>query len=172
MRIRTGLKALIATSVLGMAVSFLLFFTCPFAGQLAFIAQVREMHMEPAPHDASPGHEAPHAAEPSALQAAPAREAPGGLSVHFMFDPKARTYPAQETRILSIEVSLLGIVVLLVLSALAIQILRQRPVNLFGYLVVPRAMAALIVLLTVWNVLFAAFLLGVEALRFRELCVT
>jgi hypothetical protein len=162
MHIRTGLKALIATSVLGMVVSILLFFTCPFAGQLAFIAQVREMHTE----------QAPHAAEPHALQAAPAGEAPGGLSMHFMFDPKARTYPAHETRILSIEVSLLGIVVLLVLSALAGQILRQRPVNLFGYLVVPRALAALIVLLTVWNVLFAAFLLGVEALRFREFCVT
>jgi hypothetical protein len=173
MRIRTGLKVLIASSVLGIAISVLLFFTCPFAGQLAFGAQVREMHAEQAPAHGAPqsAHEAqsPAAADPHAQQEPQAKEQPQGLSVMFMFDPKVRSYPAQETRVLGIEVSLVGIAVLLVLSALAVQILRQRPVNLFGHLVISRAMAALIVLIAAWNVIFAAFLLGVEAFGFREL---
>lgn len=132
MRLRTGLKALIGISVLGIAVAVLLIYTCPFAGQIAFSTLVREV---PTEHG-------------------------GGL---------VRSYPVKETKLFAVEVSPLGIIVLLVLIALCFVILRQRPLNLFGYAVTPKAMGVTIFLITLWNLLFSAFLLGVEVVQLKEL---
>jgi hypothetical protein len=52
MKLRTGLKALIGISILGIAIAIFLIYTCPFAGQLAFSALVRQV---PAEHGA--GHQ-------------------------------------------------------------------------------------------------------------------
>jgi len=132
MKLRTGLKALIGISVLGIAVGVLLIYTCPFAGQIAFSTLVREV---PTEHG-------------------------GGL---------VRSYPVKETKLFGIEVSPLGIIVLLVLIALCFLILRQRSLNFFGYTVTPKAMGVTIFLITLWNLVFAAFLLGVEVVQLKEL---
>jgi len=86
-----------------------------------------------------------------------------------MVIPHVRTYPVKETKLFGLEVSLLGILVLLLLIALCFLLLRQRPLRLLGYTVTPKAMGMTVVLITLWNLLVAAFLLGVEIVRFKEL---
>lgn len=180
MKLRTGLEALIGLSILGIAVAIFLIYTCPFSGEIAFAALVRQIphggdqkpEVQPGAHVADrekkPERHGEGAA-PHAQAAAPHREEKKGLSVHFMAVPGVRKYAAQETRVLGIEVNPIGIAVLLVLIGLCALILRQRPLHLFGQVVTPRAMGAAVLAITLWNLAFAAFLLWVEIYVFREL---
>ena len=197
MRLRTGLRVLIGLSVLGVAVATLLIFTCPFAGQIAFSTLVRQVPMEHSAEfgehsqqhsaevqtpqagvkkhgEGEEGHHEEVKGHPEAVQkpheaVAEPREAGKGLAVHLMVIPKVRTYPVKETKLFGIEVSPVGIIVLLLLIALCSLILRQRPLRLFRYTVTPRAMGVTIFLITLWNLVVAAFLLGVEVVQFKEL---
>lgn len=195
MRLRTGLKVLIGLSVLGVAVALLLTFTCPFAGQIAFSTLVRQVPMEhPAgagepsqqhwvevkkPHGGVQKHkkekEEHHEAAQGQVIEKPHeavtehREERKGLTVHLMVIPHVRTYPVKETKLFGLEVSLLGILVLLLLIALCFLLLGQRPLRLLGYTVTLRAMGITVVLINLWNLIFAAFLLGVEVVQFKEL---
>jgi hypothetical protein len=188
MSLRRGLHALMGVSALGVAVAIFLIFTCPFAGRIAFSALVRqvpmahqaggEKHVQPPqverhePHGEKPppamqglpeATQQPHAAGGGHHEASP------GFSVHLMVVPEVQAYPAQETKIVSLDVSILGILVLLLLIALCWLILRQRPLRLLGYAVTPKAMGITVFLLLLWNLVFAGFLLGVEAVQFKEL---
>jgi hypothetical protein len=188
MQLRTGLKALIGVSVVGIAIALFLIFTCPFAGHIAFSALVRQAPMahhasagehtpQPhaerhAPHGDQPSHALPSPHEATQPPHAAGAEPHGdhtGFSVHLMVVPGVQAYPAQETRIMSLDVSILGILVLLLLIALCWLILRQRPLRLFGYAVTPKALGITVFLLLVWNLVFAGFLVGVEAVQFNEL---
>lgn len=191
MKLRTGLKVLIGLSVLGIAVAILLIYTCPFAGQIAFSTLVRQVPMEHGSGAAGPSQQ--HSAEmqePDAgvgkhekgEEAAKGHPDPaqkpheptvehreGWKGVHLMFDPNVRSYPVKETKLFGIDVSPLGIMILLLLIALCTLILKQRPLGLFGYTVTPKAMGVAVILITVWNLFFAAFLLGVEVVHLKEL---
>lgn len=191
MKLRTGLKVLIGLSVLGIAVAILLIYTCPFAGQIAFSTLVRQVPMEHGSGAAGPSQQ--HSAEmqkPDAgvekhekgQEAAKGHPDPtqkpheatvenreGWKGVHLMFNPNVRSYPIKETKLFGIDVSPLGIVVLLLLIALCFFILRQQPLRMFGYSVTPKAMGITVFLITLWNLVFAAFLLGVEVVQLREL---
>lgn len=191
MKLRAGLKVLIGLSVLGIAVAILLIYTCPFAGQIAFSTLVRQVPMEHGSGAAGPSQQ--HSAEmqkPDAgvekhekgREAAKGHPDPaqkpheptvehreGWKGVHLMFDPNVRSYPVKETKLFGIDVSPLGIIVLLLLIALCFLILRQRPVSLFGYVVTPRVMGVTGLLISLWNLVFAAFLLGVEVVYLKEL---
>lgn len=188
MRLRSGLKALMGVSALGVALAIFLIFTCPFAGRIAFSALVRQVpmahhagegehtqqphaerhepHGDKPPHAMPSPHEAPQ--PPHAAEAEPHGDHTG-FSVHLMVVPGVQAYPAQETKIVSLDVSILGILVLLLLIALCWLILRQRPLRLLGYAVTPKALGITVFLLLVWNLVFAGFLLGVEAVQFNEL---
>ncbi len=197
MKLRTGLKSLIGISVLGIAIAIFLIYTCPFAGQIAFSTLVRQVPMEH--HEGAGEHPQPHGAEmqkpheemeqrkegkgehheemkahPEAAQKphdamAEAHEKGEGLKVHLMVIPDVRSYPVKETKLFGIDVSPLGIIVLLLLIALCFFILRQRSLNLFGYSVTPKAIGVTVFLITLWNLVFAAFLLGVEVVHLKEL---
>ena len=197
MKLRTGLKALIGFSVLGIAIAIFLIYTCPFAGQIAFSTLVRQVPMEHSPGEV--GHSQEHGAQvekphggveqhregegeqheemkahPEAAQKpheamSEGHKEGGGLKVHLMVIPDVRSYPVKETKLFGIDVSPLGIIVLLLLIALCFFILRQRPLNLFGYSVTPKAMGVTAFLITLWNLVFAAFLLGVEVVHLKEL---
>ncbi len=178
MKLQTGLKALIGISVLGIAGAVFLMYTCPFAGQIAFSTLVRQVHME---HGA--GEQSQHAAARAEAQkphggteeqkpheaVADHHEEKKGLSVHLMVIPNVRSYPVNETRLFGVDVSRLGILALLLLIALCVLILRQRPLSLFGATVTPKAMGVTVFLMTLWNLVFAAFLLGVEIVQLKEL---
>jgi hypothetical protein len=182
MTLRSGLRALIGLSGLGVAVAWLLVFTCPFGAQLAFIARVHQAPMAQHGEHAEPEHETgkaehPEAGHPEAARqprGAPAEPGEGkhGFAVHLMVVPGVRGYPVVETKLLSLEVSWLGIVVLLVVMALCWLILRQRSWRLLGYTVSPKAMGAAVLALTLWDLLFALWLLAVEVVQFQELCLT
>ncbi|GEM_PF-3672266 len=105
------------------------------------------------PHEAMAGH----------------HEEEKGFMVDFMMIPNVRSYPIKETKVFGIEVSPLGIIVLLLLIALCFLILRQRSLNLFGYIVKPKTMGVTVLLATLWNLVFAAFLLSVEVVQLKEL---
>lgn len=197
MKLRTGLKVLIGISVLGIAITVFLIYTCPFAGQVAFSTLVRQVPVEhgggPAEHAPRPGGETqkPHgemrkheerkeehhenvkgyseAVQKPHEAVAEHREEGKGLKVHFMMIPDVRSYPVKETKVFGIEISPLGIIVLLLLIALCTLMLRQRSLSLFGYAFSPRAMGVTVFLMTLWNLAFAAFLLGVEIFELREL---
>lgn len=198
MKLRTGLQTLIGLSVLGVALAILLIFTCPFAGQIAFSTLVHQVPMEhgagaggPLKHPArepqrhpgasveaegaeKAGHHEDAKGHPETVReghetAAGHHEDKKGLSVHLMVVPNVLAYPVTETKVFGINVSPLGIIVLLFVIALCCLILRQRPVSLFGYVVTPKAMGVTVALVTVWNLVFAAFLLGVEVFQLREL---
>lgn len=219
MKLRTGLKALIGISILGIGVAILLIYTCPFAGQIAFSTLVRQVPMEHhegggthsqqhgkemqegeakqhmgsggEPHEEMKAHpepaQKPHGeAEHEDMkeethretksQAEKPREAMAGhdaeekgFMVDLMVIPNVRSYPVKETKVFGIEVSPLGIIVLLVLIALCFLILRQRSLNLFRYTVTPKTMGVTVLLATLWNLVFAAFLLGVEVVQLKEL---
>lgn len=180
MTLRTGLKTLIGLSVLGIGIAVFLIYTCPFVGQIAFSAGVRQVPME---HSAG---EKAHAGQPAGTAeeahkekgaeakdhtqaAAEDRDEHKGFSVHFMMVPNVRSYPVKPMPVVGIDVSPLGIPTLLVVIALSVIILRQRTWSLFGHRVTPQAMGIMLFLITVWNLVFAAFLLGVEVVQFREL---
>lgn len=179
MKLRTGLKTLSGLAVLGIGLTTFLIYTCPFVGQIAFSAGVRQVPME---HSAG---EKAHAGRPAGTaeeahtekggeakdhaQAAAEPRDEKGFSVHFMMVPNVRSYPVKPMTVVGIDVSPLGIPTLLVVIALSVIILRQRTWSLFGHRVTPTAMGIMLFLITVWNLVFAAFLLGVEVVQFREL---
>ena len=140
MRIRTGLKALIVLAGLGIAIGSLLVSTCPFAGVLSFSTLVRE---------GTPSYER--------------------LTVHATVLPGVRALPAKVLPLFGSEVSFLGTAVLLGLIGLCTLVLRQRTVSIAGVPVTPRAMGLTILGITLWNLLFAGFLIGVEVLALKEL---
>lgn len=167
MKLRTGLKTLIVISVVGIAIATLLIFTCPFAGQIAFSTLVRQVPME---HPTgTEKHSQQHGAEVQKPLVGVEKHESKGLTVHLMVIPDVRSYPVEETQLFGIEVSPLGIIILLLLFALCLLILRQRPVSLFGYTLSPKAMGMSVLLITLWNLVFAAFLLGVEVFQLKEL---
>jgi hypothetical protein len=191
MSLRRGLQGLIGLSALGIAVALFLIFTCPFAGQLAFGALMRQVPMAhssgaeehggqhraemPTPHEETEKQagQGPHTPAETAHQAVANHHGDRqGLSVHLMVLPGVRGYPIQETRIVSVDISSLGIVVLLLLIALSLLLLRQRPVVVLGHTVTSKTIGVMVVLITWWNLLVALFLVGVEAIHFRELCLT
>lgn len=197
MKLRTGLKVLIGISVLGIAVAVFLIYTCPFAGQIAFSTLVRQVPMEH--HEAAGAHSQQHGGEMQkpqgeveqhmkgggehheAVKAHPepaqkphdamteGHEEGGGLKVHLMVIPNVQSFPVKETKLFGIEVSPVGIIVLLMLIALCFLILRQRSLSLFGYTMTPKAMGVTVFLITLWNLVFAGFLLGVEVVYLKEL---
>ncbi len=194
MRLRTGLKALIGISVLGIGVAIFLIYTCPFAGQIAFSTLVRQVPMEHSamaeehsqPRDAEaqkPHGEAEHKGmkeESHGGMKSQAVEKPHevmaehhgeekGFMVDFMVIPNVLSYPVKETKLFGVNVSILGIIVLLLLIALCVLILRQQPFRLFDYTATPKAMGVTVLLITFWNLLVAAFLLGVEVVHLKEL---
>jgi hypothetical protein len=186
MQLRTGFKALIGVSVVGVAMAIFLIFTCPFAGQIAFNALVRQAPMAPhegghaqqhsaeqhSPHGDMPQHttQGTHGAtEPAHAAGAVQHGEHTGFSVHLMVVPGVQAYPAQETKVVSVDVSWLGVLVLLILIALCWRLLQQRPVQLWQYTVTPTTLGRMVVLITLWNFVFAAFLFGVEAVQFNEL---
>jgi len=198
MKLRTGLESLIGLSVLGIAVAVFLIYTCPFAGQISFSALVREVphggeHQEDqqkhdpkaqTPSGRAEEHPKEHEKKGEHQEGAKAHPEPGpkphesaakphedkeGLSIHFMAVPNVRQYPAKETKVFAIDVNPIGIITLLLLIGLCVLILRQQPLHLFGYTVTPKAMGATVFLITLWNLVFAAFLVGVEVFQFREL---
>lgn len=140
MRIRTGLKALILLAALAIGIGVLLVLTCPFAGVISFSTLVRE---------GTPSYET--------------------LTVHATVIPGVRALPARVLPLFGSEVSFLGIAVLLGPIGLCTLVLRQRTVSIAGVPVTPRAMGLTILGITVWNLLFAAFLIGVEILALKEL---
>jgi len=168
MRLRTGLKALVGLSAVGVAVAILLIFTCPFGGHIAFSTLVRQVHTEHG--DATEQHaQEHHGAAPEGHTAAEHHEAYNGLTVHFMVIPGVRANPVQETKVFGIEVAPLGILVLLSIIALSYLILRQQRWSVLGCSVTPRSMGIAVFLVTLWNVVFAAFLLVVEIVQLKEL---
>ena len=193
MKLRTGLKGLIGISVLGIAVAIFLIYTCPFAGQIGFSTLVRQVPMEhpsgagkhshhqgteaQKPHEEMQKHEERHEvvkAQPEPVQkphtaVAEPHEKKEGLSVHFMMYPNVRQYPVKETEVFGVEVSPLGIIVLLLLITLCSLALKEQPLSLFGSAVTPKAMGVAIFLITLWNLIFAVFLLGVEVVQLKEL---
>jgi hypothetical protein len=173
--LRTGLKTLIGLSVVGIGIGVLLIYTCPFVGRIAFSAGVRQVPMEHAgggEHARRPGvgAEEAHKETPDRAQAAAGHpDEHKRFNVHFTMIPNARRYPLKETNVAGVEVAPLGILALLVVIALSVLILRQRPWSLFGHRVTPQAMGMMLLLITAWNLVVAAFLLGVEVVQFREL---
>jgi hypothetical protein len=190
MKLRTGLKALIGLSILGIGVAIFLIYTCPFAGQITFSTLVRQMPMGHSPHQGE------HFQQPSGKTQEPHKgkgegsEGPGGHSevaqrphgaetkhpekgeefmVGAMAVPGVRTYTVKETKLFGVEVSVLGIGVLLLLLVLCFLILRQRPLGLLGHKVTPTALGIIVSLMTLWNLVFAAFLVGVEVIQLKEL---
>lgn len=140
MKLRTGLKALIGLSVVGIAIATVLIFTCPFAGVISFSTLVRE---------GTPSYDE--------------------LTVHATALPGVRELPAKILPLFGTEVSFLGVVVLLAVIVLAWFILKGKSLTLFGYRMAPQFMGLAILLITLWNVVFATFLIGVEVIALKEL---
>lgn len=140
MKLRTGLKLLIGLSVVGIAIATVLIFTCPFAGVVSFSTLVRE---------GTPQYQE--------------------LAVHATALPGVRELPAKVLPLFGTEVSFLGIVVLLAVILLAWLILKGKSLTFFGYHMSPQLMGLGILLITLWNVLFATFLIGVEVIALKEL---
>ncbi len=141
MRIKTGLKAMIGLAAAGIAVAILLVFTCPFAGAISFNTLVRE----------GGGH------------------AYERLTVHATAIPGVRNLPAKQAGVFGSEVSFLGILVLLGVIALCVAILKGKRLNLFGYPIAPQFMGLVVLLVTIWNVVFSAFLIAIEILVLKEI---
>jgi hypothetical protein len=140
MMIRTGLKWLIVLSVVGISIATVLIFTCPFAGVISFSTLVRE---------GTPSYEE--------------------LTVHATALPGVRELPAKVLPLFGTEVSFLGILVLLAVIILARLILKGKGPTLFGYRMSPQLMGLGILLIILWNVVFATFLIGVEVIALKEL---
>jgi hypothetical protein len=168
MRLRTGLKAMVGLSALGIAIATLLIFTCPFAGQMAFSTLVRQAHTEHG--DVAEHHAQQHHGETQEAHGAEEHHlAHERFTVHLMVIPHVRAYPAEETRLFGIEVAPVGILVLLLVLGLSFFILQQRRLSFVGHTVTPQTMGIAVFLITVWNVVFAAFLLVVEIVQLKEL---
>lgn len=140
MRIKTGIKWLIALSVVGIVIATVLIFTCPFAGVISFSTLVRQ---------GTPQYEE--------------------LTVHATAIPGVRALPAKQLDLFGSEVSFLGIVMLLVVILLSWLILKGKTLSLFGYRMGPQFMGLGILLITLWNLIFGAFLIGVEVIALKEL---
>ena len=140
MKLRTGLKWLIGLSVIGIAIATVLIFTCPFAGVISFSTLVRE---------GTGSYEE--------------------LTVHATALPGVRELPAKVLPLFGTEVSFLGIVILLAVILLAWLILKGKCLTLFGYRISQQFMGLGILLITMWNVVFGTFLIGVEVIALKEL---
>ncbi len=140
MKLRTGLKALIGLSVVGIVIATVLIFTCPFAGVISFSTLVRQ---------GTPQYDE--------------------LTVHATAVPGVRELPAKVLPLFGTEVSFLGIVTLLVVILLSWLILKGKTLSLFGYRMGPQFMGLAILLITLWNLIFGAFLIGVEVVALKEL---
>lgn len=140
MKIRRGLRWLIGLSVVGIVIATVLIFTCPFAGVISFSTLVRQ---------GTPQYEE--------------------LTVHATAIAGVRELPAKALPLFGTEVSFLGIVVLLVTILLAWLILKGKSLTLFGYRMGPQFMGLGILLITIWNLVFGAFLIGVEVIALKEL---
>jgi uncharacterized membrane protein len=140
MRIKTGLKTMIGLAAAGIAVAILLVFTCPFAGVISFNTLVREGTASYAE-----------------------------LTVHATAIPGVRNLPAKQASVFGSEVSFLGILVLLGVIALCVAILKGRRVSVFGYPITPQFMGLAVLLVTIWNVVFSAFLIAIEVLVLKEI---
>ncbi len=140
MKLRTGLKALIGLSVVGIVIATVLIFTCPFAGVISFSTLVRQ---------GTPQYDE--------------------LTVHATAVPGVRELPAKVLPLFGTEVSFLSIVTLLVVILLSWLILKGKTLSLFGYRMGPQFMGLAILLITLWNLIFGAFLIGVEVVALKEL---
>jgi hypothetical protein len=140
MKLRTGLTVLIGLSVVGIAIATVLIFTCPFAGVVSFSTLVRQ---------GTPQYEE--------------------LTVHATAIPGVRELPAKVLPLWGSEVSFLGIVVLLAVIVLAVLILKGKSLTLCGYRMSPQFIGLAILLITLWNVVFATLLIGVEVVALKEL---
>lgn len=140
MKLKTGLKTLIGLSVVGAAIGTFLIFTCPFAGVISFNTLVRE---------GTKSYEE--------------------LTVHATALPGVRELPAKVLPLFGTEVSFLGVLVLLGVILLSWLILKGRSLSLFGYKISPQLMGLVILLITFWNLIFSAFLVGVEVIALKEL---
>lgn len=140
MKIKTGLKTLIGLAALGIVLAIFLIFTCPFAGVISFSTLVRE-----------------------------GTKSYAELTVHATALPGVRELPARVLPLFGTEVSFLGVLVLLGIILLSWLILRDKSLSLFGYQLTPRFLGLGILLVTFWNLIFAAFLVGVEVIALKEL---
>lgn len=140
MTIKSGLKWLIGLSVAGITIATVLILTCPFAGVISFSTLVRE--------------------GPKSYQE---------LTVHATAIPGVRELPAKVLPLFGSEVSFLGVVVLLTVVVLSWLILKGKTVALFGYRISAQFMGLAVLLITLWNVVFAGFLIGVEVVALKEL---
>lgn len=91
------------------------------------------------------------------------------LTVHATAVPGVRALPAKQLDFFGTEVSFLGIVVLLVVILLSWLILKGKTLSLFGYRMGPQFMGLGILLITLWNLIFGALLIGVEVIALKEL---
>lgn len=140
MKPKTGLKTMIDLSLVGIAIATVLIFTCPFAGLISFSTLVRQ---------GTPQYEE--------------------LTVHATAISGVRELPAKVLPLFGTEVSFLGIVVLLAVILLSWLILKGKSLCLFGYAMGPQLMGLGILLITLWNMIFGAFLIGVEVVALKEL---
>lgn len=140
MKIRTGLKWLIGLSVTGIGIATILIFTCPFAGVISFSTLVRE-----------------------------GTKSYQELTVHATAIPGVRELPAKAFPLFGSEVSFLGVVILLAVIALSWMILKGKSFTLFGYRMSPQFMGLGILLIAFWDLVFGAFLIGVEVIALKEL---
>ncbi len=139
MKLKTGLKTIIGLSVVAIAVAIFLVFTCPFAGVITFNTLVRE---------------GTHSFDQ--------------LTLHATAIPGVRNLPAKQAGVFGTEVSLLGILVLVGVIALCAAILKGQRFSLFGYLITPQLMGLAVLLVTMWNIVFSAFLIAIEVLVLKE----
>lgn len=140
MTIKSGLKWLIGLSVVGITIATVLILTCPFAGVISFSTLVRE-----------------------------GTKSYQELTVHATAIPGVRELPAKAFPLFGSEVSFLGVVILLGVIALSWMILKGKSFTLFGYRMSPQFMGLGILLIAFWNLVFGAFLIGVEVIALKEL---
>ncbi len=140
MGLKTGLQTIIALSIVGIAVAIFLVFTCPFAGVISFNTLVRE-----------------------------GTKAYSELTVHATAIPGVRNLLAKQAGVFGSEVSFLGIVVLFGTIALCAAILKTKRFSLFGYPVTPQFMGLTVLLVTIWNLVFSAFLIAIEIMVLKEI---
>lgn len=140
MKLKTGLKTLMGLSVVGAAIGTVLIFTCPFAGVISFNTLVRE-----------------------------GTKSYAELTLHATALPGVRELPAKVLSLFGTEVSFLGVIVLLGVILLSWFILTEKSFSLFGYKISSQFMGLVILLITFWNLIFSAFLVGVEVIALKEL---
>ncbi len=128
MKLRTGIKILIAISIGGIAVATYEIITCPLAALLSFTVAER-------------------------LSASPDQQVGGHAAVSTL-----RGFPVQKSELFAAEASFLVIPVFLVVIVLCYLILRQRRLQLIGVPITPQFLGLSVLLIGFWNVLFSGLL--------------